>query len=116
MVIRIRCDARVAQCQLGMKFGCDPATEAPGLLALARALGLDVVGVSFHVGSGCGEADVFRRAISAAREVFDFAATLGYRLELLDIGGGFPGDKGTSIDEVGGDASAGSSQISRLRF
>ncbi|RZC39964.1 ornithine decarboxylase 1-like, partial [Asbolus verrucosus] len=100
MVIRIRCDAADAQCPLGMKFGCDAVADAPHLLQVARSLGVDVVGVSFHVGSGCREVSVFKRAIAAARDVFDFAATLGYGFDLLDVGGGFPGDHGTSIDEV----------------
>lgn len=100
MVIRIRCDAEVAQCQLGMKFGCNPKTEAPELLRLAYSLGVDVVGVSFHVGSGCGDPPVFRKAIAAAREIFDYANTLGYNMYLLDIGGGYPGGHGTSIDKI----------------
>jgi hypothetical protein len=41
-----------ARCPLGLKYGCDPA-EAPRLLKSAAELGLAVVGVSFHVGSGC---------------------------------------------------------------
>ncbi|XP_067005986.1 ornithine decarboxylase 1 [Anabrus simplex] len=100
LVIRIRCDASVAQCQLGMKFGCDPVVEAPHLIHVAHLLGLDVVGVSFHVGSGCGDPPVFRRAIAAARNLFDFGATLGYQFHLLDLGGGYPGNKGTSIDKI----------------
>jgi len=100
MVIRIRCDAKVAQCQLGMKFGCDPETEAPHLLRVAHELGIDVVGVSFHVGSGCGDPPVFRRAIAASRKIFDYAASLGYHFNLLDLGGGYPGGHGTSIKDV----------------
>ncbi|KAG5873671.1 hypothetical protein JTB14_013337 [Gonioctena quinquepunctata] len=100
MVIRIRCDAEEAQCQLGNKFGCDPATEAPELLRLARSLDINVIGVSFHVGSGCRDPPVFRRAISECRKIFDYAASLGFEFSLLDIGGGFPGDRGTSIDEI----------------
>lgn len=100
MVIRIRCDATDAQCQLGMKFGCNPVTEAPQLLRLARSLDIDVVGVSFHVGSGCREPPVFRRAIAAARSVFDYAEELGYQFYLLDVGGGYPGGRGTSIDKI----------------
>lgn len=69
LVIRIRCDDPQAQCQLGMKFGCDHATEAPGLLKTARDLGLDVVGVSFHVGSGCNNPPIFHTAIGYARKV-----------------------------------------------
>lgn len=100
LVIRIRCDAKVAQCPLGFKFGCDPVTEAPRLLKQARLLGLDVVGVSFHVGSGCGEPDVFSRAIEHAADLFILGEMIGHRMDLLDIGGGFPGGSGTSIDDI----------------
>jgi len=100
LVLRIRCDAAVAQCQLGMKFGCDPVKDAPRLIEVAHILGLDVVGISFHVGSGCGDPPVFRRAIAAARQLFDYAESIGYRFNLLDIGGGFPGNKGTSVDKI----------------
>jgi ornithine decarboxylase len=100
LVIRIRCDAAIAQCQLGMKFGCNAVTEAPHLLKVAQSLGLDVVGVSFHVGSGCGDPSAFYQAISSAKMVFDFGASLGYNFHVLDIGGGYPGNKGASIDKV----------------
>lgn len=69
LVIRIRCDDPQAQCQLGMKFGCDHANEAPQLLQAAKELGLDVIGVSFHVGSGCNNPPIFKTAISYARQV-----------------------------------------------
>lgn len=100
LVIRIRCEAEKAQCPLGKKFGCDPVEEAPRLIKIARSLGLEVVGVSFHVGSGCADFPIYYKAISYARDLFDYAAQLGYTFNLLDIGGGFPGDTGTSIDEV----------------
>lgn len=100
LVIRIRCDAELAQCQLGMKFGV-LVEEAPVLLAVAKELGLNVIGVSFHVGSGCMDPPVFRRAISSASWLFKIALELGYNFTLLDIGGGFPGNTGTSITEIG---------------
>lgn len=99
IVLRIRCDAEVAQCQLGMKFGCDPVTEGPSLLHLARMLGLNVVGVSFHVGSGCKDPPVYHRAIRHCKTLFDIATDLGFKPYLLDLGGGYPGNKGTSIDK-----------------
>ena len=68
LVIRIRCDAEVAQCLLGMKFGVLP-DQVPSLLKEAQLLGLNIVGVSFHVGSGCQEPPVFLRAIREARKV-----------------------------------------------
>uniref|UniRef100_A0A2M3Z137 Putative ornithine decarboxylase n=1 Tax=Anopheles braziliensis TaxID=58242 RepID=A0A2M3Z137_9DIPT len=100
LVIRIRCEAEKAQCPLGKKFGCDPVEEAPRLIKIARSLGLDVIGVSFHVGSGCADFPIYYKAISYAHDLFEYAAQLGYTFNLLDIGGGFPGDIGTSIDEV----------------
>ncbi|KAG8229860.1 hypothetical protein J437_LFUL009135 [Ladona fulva] len=101
VVLRIRCDSEVAQCPLGMKFGCEATMEAPRLLALAKNLGLHVEGISFHVGSGCGDPPVFRRAIARARALFDHASSaLGMQLTLLDLGGGYPGNKGSTIDAI----------------
>nr|CAI5821695.1 unnamed protein product [Callosobruchus analis] len=100
LVIRIRSDAIDVQCQLGNKFGCDADLEAPALLALAAHLGLEVVGVSFHVGSGCREPSAFSRAIRAAKGVFEHAQMLGYNMTLLDIGGGYPGGRTESIERM----------------
>lgn len=100
LVLRIRCEAEKAQCPLGKKFGCDPVEEAPRLIKIVRSMNMDLVGISFHVGSGCADFPIYYKAISYARDLFDYAATFGYELNLLDIGGGFPGDFGTSIDEV----------------
>jgi len=83
-----------------MKFGVLPE-EAPKLLETARSLNLNVVGVSFHVGSGCMEPAVFNRAIKACKTLFDYGETLGFPgMRFLDIGGGFPGNTGTSIKEI----------------
>ena len=83
-----------------MKFGCDPIYEAPALLRLARLLDIDVVGISFHVGSGCQDPPVFNRAIAHAKSLFDLAIDIGFKPYLLDLGGGYPGNKGTSIDKI----------------
>ena len=101
LVLRIRVDAEDAQCPLGIKFGAPPGS-APRLLKLAAALGLQVVGVSFHVGSGCREFAVYERAIRAARLVFDQAVEAGFSPTLLDLGGGFAGERGRSLDEAAG--------------
>lgn len=84
------------QCELGMKFGCLPS-KAENLLVIAKSLGLNVVGVSFHVGSGCEEANAFGVAIQQAREVFDKGLQLGFDMKLLDIGGGFPGQESAPV-------------------
>lgn len=62
------------------------------LLALAKQLDLNVVGVSFHVGSGASDPLAFMKAVRDARIVFDQAESYGYVLQTLDIGGGFSSD------------------------
>ena len=59
------------------------------LLALAKELGLNVVGVSFHVGSGASDPLAFLKAVQDARNVFDQAAYHGFSMQTLDVGGGF---------------------------
>ncbi|XP_022125488.2 ornithine decarboxylase 1 [Pieris rapae] len=100
LVIRIRCDAAAAQCPLGVKFGCEPLTEAPRLLKLAAVLKLNVAGVSFHVGSGAGESAVYARGIKMARMLFDLGDTLGLDMRVVDIGGGFAGNTDSDLRDV----------------
>lgn len=90
LVLRLHADDSRSLVRLGAKFGCAKA-DIETLLARAIELRLSVVGVSFHVGSGCMDPTSFSDAIGLARHAFDVAATLGLSLELLDIGGGFPG-------------------------
>jgi len=54
------------------------------------------------VGSGCYDAEAYARAVLMARTVFDMAQQLGFHFDLLDIGGGFPGQSSAklSFDEV----------------
>ncbi|KAJ2440256.1 Ornithine decarboxylase, partial [Coemansia sp. RSA 2424] len=89
-VLRILADDSGARCRLGLKFGAAPEATA-ALLRAAVALRVNVVGVSFHVGSGCESDAAYADAVLRARRVFDQAAALGLRLTLLDVGGGFPG-------------------------
>ncbi|KAJ2222722.1 Ornithine decarboxylase [Coemansia sp. RSA 485] len=89
-VLRILTDDSGALCQLGLKFGAAPESTLE-LLRTAQRLGVDVIGVSFHVGSGCQSEDAFSDAVKRARCVFDQAASLGMDMTLLDVGGGFPG-------------------------
>ena len=90
MVIRIKVDDSHSVCQFSAKFGAE-VDEAGHLLQLAKSLGVEVVGVSFHVGSGCESADSFRDAIKNARIVFNQGLALGFDMKLLDLGGGWPG-------------------------
>ena len=88
LVVRILTDDSKSVCQLGIKFGA-PLADVPRLLSKARELDLDVVGVSFHVGSGCFDPEAYRDALYRSRQAFDMGREYGYTFDLLDIGGGF---------------------------
>jgi ornithine decarboxylase len=58
----------------------------------AKELGIDVAGVSFHVGSGATNPAAFSEAIALAASAFAAGAAAGHgAMTLLDIGGGFCG-------------------------
>ncbi|KAF9996394.1 hypothetical protein BGZ80_006605 [Entomortierella chlamydospora] len=89
LVLRILTDDSKSLCKLGLKFGA-PLDTTASLLATAQGLGLDVIGISFHVGSGCFDANAFGEAVIRARRVFDQAKDYGFDFKFLDVGGGFP--------------------------
>lgn len=96
LVLRIATDDSKAVCRLSVKFGA-PLKACRGLLERAMDLGLDVIGVSFHVGSNCTDPDTYNQAISDSRYVFDMGEEFGFKMNLLDIGGGFPGSEDTKL-------------------
>ena len=87
-IVRILTDDSKSLCAFGIKFGA-PLMTVPGLLAKAKELNLEVIGVSFHVGSGCYDPSVYTDAIVRARAVFEMGKEVGYTFRLLDVGGGF---------------------------
>ena len=92
LILRIVTDDRGAQCRLSSKFGA-PKARWRNLLKAAKDSGLSVVGVSFHVGSGCTDPSKYEMALRDARELFDLAKSdFGFDMKILDIGGGFPGE------------------------
>ncbi|KAF5304672.1 hypothetical protein FQA39_LY09449 [Lamprigera yunnana] len=93
IIIRIKYDGK-AMCKFGVKFGCDPYTEAEKLLQVAFNLNMNVVGVSFHTGSELSTPSTLYDAIKAAHHVFQCGLNLGFDLNVLDIGGGYPGEHG----------------------
>jgi diaminopimelate decarboxylase len=90
LVIRIKVDDSFSVCRFNSKFGAD-LENVENLLKLAKTIDLDIIGVSFHVGSGCKNVEAYRFAIEKCREVFKIAKNNGYELKILDLGGGFPG-------------------------
>lgn len=94
LVLRITVDDSKSMMRFGTKFGASLA-GARALLQRAAELHLNVIGVSFHVGSGCQDPSAYNDAILRAKSVFEAAREYGFELSLLDIGGGFPGTLAT---------------------
>jgi len=101
LVLRIITDDSRSVCKFSTKFGA-PLNQVPGLLQLAKDLNLNIIGVSFHVGSGCMSALSFADAIRNAHEVFVEAEKYGFKFNFLDLGGGWPGsdDDGINFGEI----------------
>jgi ornithine decarboxylase len=74
---------------LGAKFGAQESEALP-LLKAAQQAGLNVRGISFHVGSQSQDPGIYLTAFRLVRRLFDEAAEAGIELDTLDIGGGFP--------------------------
>ena len=89
LLLRLAVSADSSIINLSAKFGASLA-EAIDLLIEARRRGLDVRGFSFHVGSQCMNPQDYTNVLWGIRKVWDQAQALGFDLEILDIGGGFP--------------------------
>lgn len=90
LIIRIKTDDSKSECKFSCKFGVS-IDDVEGILRSARSMMLNVVGVSFHVGSNSHDPDTFYKSIRDAAEVFKVASNIGFDFHILDIGGGFPG-------------------------
>lgn len=99
LYLRILTDDSASLCRLSLKFGASLDTTA-SLLKLAKELGLNVVGVAFHVGSGASDPQAFISAVNDARTVFDQGLELGHDMRNLDVGGGFVSETFEPMAEV----------------
>ena len=97
LVLRIKVPNTGAMVELSSKFGAAPG-EAVDLILEADRAGLTVEGLSFHVGSQTTNFDNYVQAINLAAGIFDEAKDRGYtKMNLLDIGGGFPAPYDASV-------------------
>ena len=95
LILRLAVDETGSVCQFNKKFGCK-IEQVIELLTIAKTLKLNVIGFSFHVGSSCSSPNIFYEAIKSCRDATDMASTLGITIQLIDIGGGFPGVEKTA--------------------
>ncbi|MDO8539266.1 MAG: type III PLP-dependent enzyme [Opitutaceae bacterium] len=97
LVLRLKVPNTGAMVELSSKFGASPG-EAVDLILAADKLGLVVEGISFHVGSQTTNFENYVQAINLSANVFKEARDRGYtKMNLLDIGGGFPAPYDDSV-------------------
>ena len=113
LVLRLRVPNTGSMVELSSKFGALPG-EAVDLMAFAQNSKLEVEGLSFHVGSQCTNPTNYSQALHLAANIFAEARTRGFRLKLLDIGGGFPAHYDDAIPPFRRLAKTITSELNRL--
>jgi len=100
LVLRLAVDDSKSKCRFNSKFGCK-LEEVEEILKIAKILKLNIVGFSFHVGSGCMSSDVYYEAIRECKKACDTANKIGFNITIIDIGGGFPGvDREIKFEDI----------------
>jgi len=92
LVLRIAANDSKSIMPFGYKFGSSFA-YAVELIDECKSCGVQLQGISFHVGSGCYDPQAYVDTIKSARRLFDYSESIGMPLNFLDLGGGWPGDK-----------------------
>lgn len=86
---RILANGLGADWPLSRKFGAQPDVIFENIL-LAKELGLNPRGISFHVGSQQYDVTQWHAALKTCKELFDATKQKGIKLDLVNMGGGFP--------------------------
>ena len=97
ILLRLKINDSKSLIPLSTKFGVSENMIIP-LFQIAKRLNLNLIGCSFHVGTGCYDVNAFKHALIFAKQTFDISNQLefNFNFKILNIGGGFPG-----IDEDG---------------
>lgn len=89
VVIRVEAEGKGSRIPLGGKFGCD-ASDVVDLSRFARSCGLDVAGVTMHVGSQCERLDTWSDAFGLCRTVSKRLTEAEMPPRIISLGGGLP--------------------------
>lgn len=98
LVLRLKVPDIGSQVEMASKFGAEP-NDAGDLIKRAFELGLTVEGLSFHVGSQCINFDNYTSALHTAAQILSDCRDKGYKLKIVDIGGGFPAPYDPKVPE-----------------
>lgn len=87
-LIRILVNDTSSLMPFSRKFGLC-ASKVKDLSFFAKSQGIEIDGISFHVGSGCYENQQYRSAIQLAHSCITSIREVGFGPSTVDIGGGF---------------------------
>jgi ornithine decarboxylase len=114
LVLRLKVSNTGAMVELSSKFGAPPS-EAVDLILEADRQGLVVEGVSFHVGSQTTNYANYVEALNLTADIYAEAQSRGYtKMNLVDIGGGFPAPYDETVRPFRELARVINSEINRL--
>ncbi|MEE8056388.1 MAG: type III PLP-dependent enzyme [Pseudomonadales bacterium] len=102
LYLRIHTSNKGSLWPLEGKFGAHQ-NDIEEILITASTRNINLLGVTFHVGSQCLNPDNWRKGIISAKHVFVQMEKLGLKPQLLNIGGGFPvniSKNSPSIEEI----------------
>jgi ornithine decarboxylase len=100
ILLRICVDDTNSMCKFNSKFGC-PQNNILKIFEKVKKLHMNLVGFSFHVGSGCSDARSFYKAIEDCAVTYKASQEYGFNISIIDIGGGFPGvDKNIKFSDI----------------
>lgn len=88
IILRIKTNDIHSSSKLSFKFGME-INEVENAIDICLKLDLNLVGVSFHVGSNSVDVNAYITALEDCRNIFDMAYNKNILLHILDIGGGF---------------------------
>ena len=114
LVLRLKVSNTGAMVELSSKFGAPPS-EAADLILEADRQGLVVEGVSFHVGSQTTNYANYVEALNLTADIYAEVQSRGYtKMNLVDIGGGFPAPYDETVRPFKELARVINSEINRL--
>jgi len=101
ILLRINVDDKGSACPFGAKFGLE-VDEVKDVAAVAKSLSMNVVGLSFHVGSGSSTSDAYRSAIHTSNHIWNSLSSTNLvdTWNVLDIGGGWSHKKDVFIEQA----------------
>jgi ornithine decarboxylase len=100
LVLRLCVDDSDSICKFNSKFGCK-LENIDLIFKIVKELNANLVGFSFHVGSGCQNAHNYFKAIQDCKFAYLLASKYNiHTIRVIDIGGGFPGSEDNVDNKV----------------